>query len=39
MILPSILFVITNEKITALSQSIHRLEEIEENEIEEMGEE
>lgn len=40
MILPSILFVITNEKITALSQSINRLEENEEYENEEeMGEE
>ena len=26
-VLPSILFVITNEKIAILSQSIHRLEE------------
>ena len=41
MILPSILFVITNEKITKLSQSINTLEETKENieESEEMGEE
>ena len=34
-ILPSILFVVTNEKITALSQSISALEEIEEENVEE----
>ena len=42
-ILPSILFVITNEKITKLSQSINMLEETEEEENieenEELGEE
>ena len=34
-ILPSILFVVTNEKITALSQSISALEKIEEENVEE----